>query len=121
ARGGNKSQGYKYGGSNDVTEVGWVKANSEDRTHPVGEKPANELGLYDVNGNVREWTADWHAPYSESAKTNPTGGETGTRRVLKGGFHGSGPVGSRSINRNSNEPEKSLHNGFRLALGAVFE
>jgi formylglycine-generating enzyme required for sulfatase activity len=116
ARGGNKSRGYKYAGSNNVTEVGWVKENSDNRTHPVGSLKPNELGIYDMNGNVREWTADWHAPYTEGAKKNPEGAAVGAERVIKGGFYGSGPVGSRSVNRNSNAPDKSLHNGFRLAL-----
>ena len=116
ARGGNRSRGYQYAGSNDVTEVGWVRENSDNRTHPVGLKPANELGLHDMNGNVREWVSDWHAPYSESAKQNPEGANAGTERIIRGGFYGSGPVGSRSVNRNSNTPNQSQHNGFRLAL-----
>ena len=85
ARGGNKSKGYKYAGSNTIDNVAWYKDNSGDKTHPVGSKAPNELGLYDMNGNVWEWCQDWFGDYSSSAQTNPTGPASGELRVNRGG------------------------------------
>ncbi|MDR1678429.1 MAG: formylglycine-generating enzyme family protein [Prevotellaceae bacterium] len=118
ARGGVKSQGFEYSGSNTNSEVGWILENSGGRTHPVGEKPGNELGLHDMTGNVREWTNDWYAIdyYAHSPEKNPQGPAFGTARVMKGGSYSSKRKGSRSANRNSNPPDaRSVHNGFRLA------
>ena len=78
ARGGNKSQGYLYSGSNDATEVGVVYENidgSDYGQRPGGTKAPNELGIYDMTGNVNEWCYDVYAPYTEEAQINPTGGE----------------------------------------------
>lgn len=86
ARGGRKSQGLKYAGSNDIDEVAWYDGNSGNKTHPVKQKAANELGLYDMSGNVREWCQDWYAgSYSSSPQTNPTGPSSGSGRVSRGG------------------------------------
>lgn len=85
ARGGNKSRGYKYSGSNDLNEVAWYENNSGEVTHPVGTKKPNELGIYDMSGNLWEWCQDWTGPYQSVEQTNPTGPETGTHRVMRGG------------------------------------
>ena len=87
ARGGAKSQGYKYSGGNDIDEVAWYWGNSEEKysTSPVGLNKANELGIYDMSGNVWEWCSDWYGDYSSEAQINPVGPETGSYRVFRGG------------------------------------
>jgi formylglycine-generating enzyme required for sulfatase activity len=80
ARGGHKSQGYEYAGSNNVDDVGWYEGNSGGQTHPVGQKQPNELGLYDMSGNMFEWCWDWYGKdyYTSSPSTDPTGPSSGT-------------------------------------------
>ena len=85
ARGGNQSKGYTYSGSNDIDEVAWYEDNSESGARPVGMKKANELGIYDMSGNVREWCWDRYGYYGSDFQLNPTGSETGKDRVLRGG------------------------------------
>jgi sulfatase modifying factor 1 len=119
ARGGNRSKGYQYSGSNNVDSVAWYKKNSEGKTHPVGSKSPNELGIYDMSGNVWEWCSDWFDAkyYSISRSRNPKGASKGTHKVLRGSgwiyFEGSCGV----TQRNSCSPSLSFNNfGFRLVL-----
>ncbi len=85
ARGGNKSKGYKYAGSDDVDRVAWYDSNSGSKTQEVGKKAPNELGIYDMSGNVWEWCSDWFGNYSSSAQTNPYNSTAGSYRVIRGG------------------------------------
>lgn len=84
-RGGNNSRGYKYSGSNYIDNVAWYDGNSGDKTHPVATKSPNELGIYDMSGNVWEWCADWYGDYSSGRQTNPKGPYDGSYRVYRGG------------------------------------
>lgn len=85
ARGGSKSKGYQYSGSNNIGDVTWYEGNSGKKTHAVKTKKANELGLYDMSGNVSEWCSDWKGNYTSSLAVDPTGADSGSYRVLRGG------------------------------------
>ncbi|MBS1522299.1 MAG: SUMF1/EgtB/PvdO family nonheme iron enzyme [Bacteroidetes bacterium] len=85
ARGGNKSKNFTYAGSNNINAVAWTRDNSGERTHPVASKLPNELGLYDMSGNVWEWCQDYYDSYKTGDQTNPTGPAHNTGRVIKRG------------------------------------
>ena len=117
ARGGNNSRGYKYSGSNDIGSVAWYDGNSGSKTHSVGQKSPNELGLYDMTGNVWEWCQDWYGNYSSSSQTNPTGPVSGSYRVYRGGSWVNLAGYCRVSNRGSITPGSSFTDlGLRLAL-----
>ena len=134
ARGGNRSRGYKYSGSNSINDVAWFWENSGDRvlpgewdydkitknnckTHPVGTKSPNELGIYDMSGNVWEWCQDRYGSYSSGSQTNPQGASSGSGRVLRGGSWDSSARLCRVSIRDGYAPDDRYNGiGFRLVL-----
>ena len=117
ARGGNRSRHTQYSGSSRIDDVAWYDGNSGSKTHPVKTKQPNELGIYDMTGNVWEWCQDWYGDYSSSAQTNPTGASSGSDRVYRGGSWISHPRNCRSSNRFNNTPGNKYYNlGLRLVL-----
>ena len=120
ARGGNYSRHYKYSGSNYIDDVAWYIDNSNKRPHPVGTKRPNELGLYDMSGNVGEWCSDWDGSYSSYSQTNPTGPNSGSFRVHRGGFWRYNARYCRTPERNSNTPDYCVNTiGLRLVLSQL--
>ncbi|HPV15028.1 MAG TPA: formylglycine-generating enzyme family protein, partial [Candidatus Cloacimonadota bacterium] len=89
AKGGNQSKGYTYSGSNTVGNVAWYYNNSggsmQGTTYTVGTKAPNELGIYDMSGNVWEWVWDIYGSYPSGAQTDPHGANSGSYRVIRGG------------------------------------
>ncbi len=119
ARGGKMSRGYKYSGSNNIEDVAWYDKNSGYGTHPVKTKQANELGIYDMSGNVWEWCQDGYGSYSSEAQTNPKGPNSGSYRVNRGSSWLNFARYCRSSYRDCDNPDYRLtFLGFRLALSA---
>ena len=117
ARGGRYSRGYKFSGSDNIDDVAWYRRNSKKTPHPVGRKDPNELGIYDMSGNVLEWCQDWYGSYNSSAQTNPQGPSSGSYRVYRGGSWYGGAGNCRSSDRYYDDPTiRSFNLGLRLAL-----
>lgn len=121
ARGGLNSQGYVYAGSDKLKQVGWYFENSENETHEVGLLLANELGIYDLSGNILEWCEDdYHENYDDAPEDGTARidhPERGGRRVLRGGGYFDSPGNCRSANRDYTVPDGRFNSvGFRLAL-----
>lgn len=121
ARGGNKSKNCLYAGSDDVDEVAWYNCKDVNSDHfstqEAGTKLPNELGIYDMSGNVMEWCQDWYKPYTADAQTNPTGPIVGVDHVYRGGGWTT-DAGKCRVTYRYGSNGKANGIGFRLAMSA---
>ena len=118
ARGGMKGKGTFFAGSDAINDVGWFKGNSNDAPHLVAQKKPNELGLFDMTGNVWEWIWDWYSDtyYQISPKIQPTGAEKGNYRVMRGGaFYNDGTYANVYTRQNAGPDFRQNSVGFRIA------
>lgn len=107
---------FLFPGSNSISEVAWYKQNSGNKTQIVGQKKANQLGLYDMSGNVYEWCHDWYGRYTDRIKNDPIGPTNGTERILRGGCYHNDDAACRITYRNHTAPGDKYRNvGFRIA------
>jgi len=117
ARGGAAGSTTKYAGSNNIDNVAWYTNNSGSKTHPVGQKKPNELGLYDMSGNVWEWCGDWYGNYSSGSQANPKGSPTGSYRVIRGGcWYNDTSICMLAIRDKGSPGDNNSCVGFRLVL-----
>ena len=117
ARGGSQSRGYKYSGGDNLDAVAMYDGNSGGKTHPVATKHPNELGLYDMSGNVWEWCRDWYVDYDKSSQTDPIGQSSDGNRVCRGGSYSISARSCRIASRGLTSPgDHCDYLGFRLAL-----
>ena len=117
ARGGKGSKGTKYSGGRSLDNAGWYDANSGRKTHSVATKNPNELGIYDMSGNVREWCKDWYGEYNAAAQTNPKGATSSSYRVLRGGSWTRSAAYCRVAYRSYGDPAHRFnYYGFRVVL-----
>lgn len=117
ARGGVNSNEYKYSGSSTVGTVAWYGSNASNKTHPVAQKTANEINVFDMSGNVWEWCSDWYGNYTMSSQTNPTGATSGPGHVIRGGAYNDAPTECRVSVRSNAAANSSFSTlGLRLVM-----
>ena len=120
ARGGQQSKEYKYIGGDDPDEVAWYDTNGNYETHPVAQKKPNELGIYDMAGNVWEWCWDWYGDYPSTSQTDPTGPATESQKVARGGSYINPALRFRPSNRGASLPSYPYNYlGLRLVLSNI--